>query len=94
MLSDTLEYVQVVISQPSQGRFELTVLAFNVPVGPQDFALVVTGDFVVLPSCLSSYELTVKTPSPSPPVSSATLQPTVNPSGAAAVEHGVMAAES
>ena len=77
--------------QPSQGMYELTVFAFNVPVGPQDFALVVTGDFLVLSSCRSSSnEPPVKTQAQSPPV---TKQPTVNPSGAGA-QPDVMAAVS
>lgn len=39
---NTLE--QVLIASPAPGSYTVTVASFNVPNGPQDFALVVTGD--------------------------------------------------
>ena len=55
-------FLQVEIEAPSPGVYQVVVSAYNVPDGPQDFALVVTGDFVELVSCDS---VDVKTQSPS-----------------------------
>ena len=55
-------FLQIEIEAPSPGVYQVVVSAYNVPDGPQDFALVVTGDFVELVSCDS---VDVKTQSPS-----------------------------
>lgn len=49
---NTLE--QVLVKNPPAGTYTVTVASFNVPDGPQDFALVVTGDVTEEPPCSST----------------------------------------
>jgi subtilisin family serine protease len=78
---NTLE--QVLLAAPAAGTYTVTVRSFNVPSGPQPFALVVTGNAVE------------GGPPPPPPVSlyfddfESTTDWTVNPTGADKASSGV-----
>jgi hypothetical protein len=45
---------QVLLAAPAAGSYTVTVSAFNVPSGPQDYALVVSGDAVEAPACTAT----------------------------------------
>src|SRR4051794_21323088 len=49
-LTDILNNVEQIESNVDTGDYVLTVFGKNVPHGPQDYALVVTGDFDFYPS--------------------------------------------